>query len=233
MTRARVAVLASGGGSNLQALLDHLRALGDRRAADVVLVASDRADAGALERGRRAGVRVETLASPRHPEGAPLEALLDPERIDLVVLAGYLRLVPAEVTRRFAGRMLNVHPAPLPQFGGAGMYGLRAHRAVIAARAPTSGATVHFVDEVYDHGAVIAHWPVPVLAGDDEHTLAKRVLRAEHLLFPRVVQAVAAGVIQVDAAGSLNVPSVELPVFDPALAAAELAQSVEGVWPSK
>jgi Folate-dependent phosphoribosylglycinamide formyltransferase PurN len=95
MKRMRVGVLASGGGSNLQALLDHLRALGDRRAADVVLVASDRADAGALERGRRAGVRVETLASPRHPEGAPLEALLDPALIDLVVLAGYLRLVPA------------------------------------------------------------------------------------------------------------------------------------------
>jgi formyltetrahydrofolate-dependent phosphoribosylglycinamide formyltransferase len=214
VSRSRIAVLASGGGSNLQALLDHLRALGDRRAADVVLVASDRADAGALERGRRAGVRVETLASARHPEGAPLDALLDPRTIDLVALAGYLRLIPGEVTRRFPGRMINVHPAPLPRFGGAGMYGLHAHRAVLAAGTPTSGVTVHFVDEVYDHGAVIAHWPVPVLPGDDEHALAARVLRAEHLLFPRVVQAVAAGRLGV-------VPP--LPIFDPELDDASLA----------
>jgi Folate-dependent phosphoribosylglycinamide formyltransferase PurN len=111
------------------------------------------------------------------------------------------------------------------------MYGIRAHRAVIAARAPMSGATVHFVDEVYDHGAVIAHWPVPVLAGDDEHALAARVLRAEHLLFPRVIQAVAAGVIRVDAAGSLNVPSVELPVFDPSLGDPALGRVVDRIFP--
>ena len=231
MSRARIAVLASGGGSNLQALLDHLAALGAGRAADVVLIASDRADAGALERGRRAAVRVETLASTRHPEGASLDALLDRRSIDLVVLAGYLRLIPAEITRRFPGRMLNVHPAPLPQFGGPGMYGARAHRAVLAARAPMSGATVHFVDEVYDHGAVIAHWPVPVLASDDEHALAARVLRAEHLLFPRVVQAVAAGTIRLDADGVLAGPSTPLastlPTFDPELDDASLAKLLD------
>jgi formyltetrahydrofolate-dependent phosphoribosylglycinamide formyltransferase len=224
--RARIAVLASGGGSNLQALLDHLAALGDRRAADLVLVASDRGDAFALERARRAGVRVETLASTRHPEGASLDALLDPGAIDLVVLAGYLRLIPAAVTRRYVGRMLNVHPAPLPSFGGPGMYGARAHRAVLAANAPMSGATVHFVDEVYDHGAVIAHWPVPVLGTDDEHTLAARVLRAEHLLYPRVVQGVAAGAIK------LGDPPLDLAALDPGLDDASLAGLLDRTLPS-
>jgi phosphoribosylglycinamide formyltransferase-1 len=231
VSRSRIAVLASGGGSNLQALLDHFAALGERCAADIVLVASDRADAFALERGRRAGVRVEVLATARHPEGASLDAVLDPRTVDLVVLAGYLKLIPAEVTRRFAGRMLNVHPAPLPHFGGPGMYGARAHRAVLEARAPMSGATVHFVDEVYDHGAVIAHWPVPVLPADDEHALAARVLRAEHLLYPRVVQAVAAGAIRLAPDGALEAPSLDLagalPTFDPALDDASLARLLD------
>jgi phosphoribosylglycinamide formyltransferase 1 len=119
VTRARIAVLASGGGSNLQALLDYFHALGDRRAGDVVLVVSDRPQAGALERARRVGV--ETATTPG--DGTGLDALLAEHSIDLVVLAGYLRFVPVAVTRRFAGRMINVHPALLPQFGGPGMYG--------------------------------------------------------------------------------------------------------------
>jgi phosphoribosylglycinamide formyltransferase-1 len=226
MSRARVAVLASGGGSNLQALLDYLATLGDQRAADVVLVASDRAAAGALDRARRAGIRAETLASARHPEGASLDALLDPRTVDLVVLAGYLRLVPAEITRRFPARMLNVHPAPLPRFGGAGMYGAHAHRAVLASRAPASGVTLHLVDEVKDHGATVAQWPVPVLPGDDEHTLAARVLRAEHLLFPRVIQAVARDGMR--AGAHLRALVQSLPVFDPSRDDDALARTLDG-----
>jgi formyltetrahydrofolate-dependent phosphoribosylglycinamide formyltransferase len=221
VTRSRIAVLASGGGSNLRALADHLARLGDARAGDIVLVASDRGDAGALERGRRAGAATARLATASHPSGASLEALLVEHRIDLVVLAGYLRLVPLEVTRRFVGRMVNVHPALLPDFGGPGMYGARVHRAVLAAGAAVSGPTVHFVDEVFDHGAVIAQWRVPVLARDDEHALAARVLRAEHLLYPRIVQAVAAGAVRLDERGRLEAPSLApvlpLPPFDPEL----------------
>lgn len=204
MSRARIAVLASGGGSNLQALLDHLAALGERRAGDVVLVASNKADAGALDRARRAGVATAVIAA----DGAGLDALLAAHHVDLVVLAGYLRFVPATVTRRFAGRTINVHPGPLPRFGGAGMYGARVHRAVLAAHAVESGPTVHFVDEVYDHGAVIAHRAVPVLPGDDEHSLAARVLAAEHLLLPRVVQAVAAGAVGLTPDGRVDPPFV-------------------------
>jgi phosphoribosylglycinamide formyltransferase/phosphoribosylglycinamide formyltransferase-1 len=110
-----------------------------------------------------------------------------------VVLAGYLRRIPDEVVRRYADRMINVHPALLPSFGGAGMYGMRVHEAVLASGATVTGVTAHFVDEEYDRGPIIAQWPVPVLNGDDSATLAARVLRVEHLLYPRVVDAVAGG----------------------------------------
>ena len=226
MSRARIAVLASGGGSNLQALLDHFAQLGEARAGDIVLVASDRPDAGALDRARRARIPTALVISKRAPQGRELAALLADHAVELVVLAGYLQHVPAEVTQRWAGRVLNVHPALLPEFGGAGMYGARVHRAVLAAGARTSGPAVHFVDDVYDHGPVIARWPVPVLAGDDEHSLAARVLRAEHLLYPRVVQAVAAGEVRLTADGRVDPPftldRTSLPPLDPELANAPI-----------
>jgi phosphoribosylglycinamide formyltransferase 1 len=222
VSRARIAVLGSGGGSNLQALIDHFTALGARRAGDIVLVASDRDDAGALERARRAAVPTAVIESSRSPDGVPLARLLADHAIDLVVLAGYLRLVPADVTRRYAGRLLNVHPALLPAFGGGGMYGSQVHRAVLTSGVAITGPTVHFVDDEYDHGAVIAQWPVPVRAADDERSLAARVLRAEHLLYPRVVQAVAAGDVRLAADGRVAPPFVldraSLPPLDPELA---------------
>ncbi|MEP6729999.1 MAG: phosphoribosylglycinamide formyltransferase [bacterium] len=231
MTRKRIAVLASGGGSNLQALLDHFRSLGNARAGDVVLVASDRPDSGALRRARTAGIRAVTIISRFTALGDELDALLERHSIDIIVLAGYLQLVSADITRNFAGRMLNVHPAPLPEFGGPGMYGSRVHRAVLAAGARTTGPTVHFVDELYDHGAQIAHWPVPVLPGDDENALASRVLRAEHLLFPRVVQAVAAGDVALSADGNIVSsffrPDAHIAPLDPALDDAELGRMLD------
>jgi len=220
VTRCRIGVLASGGGSNLQAILDHLAQLGDARHGDVVLVASNRPDAGALDRAARASVERAVLQSPHAPDGDALGDVLARHAIDLVALAGYMRLIPDSVTRAYRGRMLNVHPALLPDFGGTGMYGARVHRAVLSASAPLSGPSVHFVDEVYDHGPVIAQWPVPVLAGDDEHALAARVLRAEHLLYPRVVDAVAGGEVQLDAEGrvqSQRFTSPRLPTMDPML----------------
>jgi phosphoribosylglycinamide formyltransferase-1 len=193
MTRTRVAVLASGGGTNLQAILDHFECLGERRCGDVVLVASDRSDAGALRRARARKISTETIAISQKTAGSSLGELLEQYDIELVALAGYLRYVPADVVHRYAGRIVNVHPALLPAFGGPGMYGERVHDAVLSAGVTVSGATVHFVDEVYDRGRIIAQWPVPVLAGDDRASLAARVLRVEHLLYPRVVDAVAGG----------------------------------------
>lgn len=190
----RVAVLASGGGTNLQALLDHLHE-GSDAAARVSLVISDRADAGALQRAERAGVA--SLVIPvrgRAEEEVAEETLtaLEEAGIGLVALAGYLRLIPAAVVRRYGGRMLNVHPALLPAFGGKGMYGERVHRAVLDAGCRVTGVTVHFVDEEYDRGAILAQWPVPVLAGDTPETLGQRVLRVEHRLYPLALQSLAA-----------------------------------------
>ena len=193
----RVAVLASGGGSNLQALLDYLDLRGGSRRADVALVVANKPDCGAIQRATRRGIATG-LVSGRADDAEPLEALLHAHDVELVVLAGYLKLVPSAVTRRWRGRILNVHPALLPAFGGPGMYGQRVHEAVLERGARISGPTVHFVDEQYDHGAIIAQWPVPVFDEDTPDTLAARVLRAEHVLYPRVVDAVAAEEIALD-----------------------------------
>jgi formyltetrahydrofolate-dependent phosphoribosylglycinamide formyltransferase len=228
--RTRIGVLASGGGSNLQAILDHLCTLGESRQGDVVLVASNRPDAGALSRALRADIARVVLRSPHAPDGADLASALEAHRIELVALAGYMRHVPPEVTAAYRGRMLNVHPALLPEFGGPGMYGARVHRAVVRSGAMLSGPTVHFVDEVYDHGAVIAQWPVPVFPDDDEHALAARVLRAEHLLYPRVVNSVAGGEVRLADEGRVlgdRFDPARLPTMDPALDDRTLAAGLD------
>jgi phosphoribosylglycinamide formyltransferase 1 len=190
---ARVAVFASGGGSNLQSLID--RCAIPEAPARVVLVVASRPGIGALDRAAAAGIDHAVL-EPRvlgEACGERTLALLEQHRVDLVVLAGYLSLVPPAVTERFRGRIINIHPALLPAFGGHGMYGIRVHRAVLESGARVSGATVHLVDERYDEGRILAQWPVPVLAGDTPETLAARVLAVEHRLLPAVVFAVAGG----------------------------------------
>jgi formyltetrahydrofolate-dependent phosphoribosylglycinamide formyltransferase len=194
----RAAVFASGGGSNFQALLDHAalaRARGGAAEADlgaweIVLLVTDRPDAGALERARAAGVEGAVVTTKgKDPAQVALElvGLLEAHRIDIVLLAGYLKLVPGPVVTRYRGRILNIHPALLPSFGGHGMYGMRVHRAVLESGAAESGATVHFVDEEYDRGRVLAQRRVPVRAGDTPETLAARVLEVEHRLYPEAV----------------------------------------------
>ncbi|HEU4700308.1 MAG TPA: phosphoribosylglycinamide formyltransferase [Gemmatimonadales bacterium] len=182
----RLAVCISGRGSNLEALL---RALGPGAPAEVALVLSNRASAAGLERAAERGVPSAVLADPG--DAAEWLGHLERHRIDLVVLAGYLKLVPEGVIARYGGRILNIHPALLPDFGGHGMYGRRVHEAVLASGAATSGATVHLVDEVYDRGEILAQARVPVLPGDTPDTLAARVLEAEHRLLPAVVLAAA------------------------------------------
>ena len=198
----RVAVLASGSGTNLQAILDHFTSLHGRAPGRVVLVVSDRQDAGALDRARRAGV--EAIHVPATRSNAELGALLSEHQIDVVALAGYLRLIPADVTRAFHGRIVNVHPALLPKFGGSGMYGMKVHEAVLASGAKESGATVHFVDDQYDRGAIIAQAKVPVRADDTPSALAKRVLEEEHKLYPKVVAALCAGTVTLNKDGTVS-----------------------------
>lgn len=185
----RIAVFASGGGSNLQALIDRFNGPRDI-GARVGLVVADR-PCGALDRAGRAGIERALIsvrgADPGEVTLATLAAL-DGAGIDVIALAGYLRLVPATVVERFRGRIVNIHPALLPAFGGPGMYGLRVHDAVLRAGVRVTGASVHYVDERYDEGRPLAQWPVPVLLDDTAERLSARVLRVEHQLYPLAIE---------------------------------------------
>lgn len=192
---ARLAVFVSGGGTNLQALLDRFNVAGSALAR-VELVVASRPGTRAEARARAVDVPVRVVETPRGSVESveqELLELLEKFRIDLIVLAGYLKLVPAAVVARYSGAMLNIHPALLPAFGGPGMYGLRVHEAVIAAGSRVSGATIHLVDERYDEGTIIAQWPVPVLPEDTPESLASRVLEVEHMLLPSAIETLVLG----------------------------------------
>jgi phosphoribosylglycinamide formyltransferase/phosphoribosylglycinamide formyltransferase-1 len=182
----RVAVAVSGRGSNLEALFTRL---GGGDEALIVLVLSDRAEAPALNLARDRGVAALALRDWRSAD--EWLAALDAHPVDLLVLAGFLKLVPPEVIARYRGRIINVHPALLPAFGGKGMYGTRVHEAVLQSGAAESGCTVHLVEEEYDRGMILAQARVPVLPGDSAQALAARVLEQEHKLLPAVVLAAA------------------------------------------
>lgn len=196
----RLAVFASGGGSNFQAILD---AIADGRlAAEAVLCLSNRPAAGALVRAADTQVPHAVLqASADDPQQAQAEeilALLRAHHADFIALAGYMRLIPAAVVQAFRHRMLNVHPALLPAFGGPGMYGKRVHQAVLNHGVRWTGATVHLVDEAYDTGPIVLQAPVPVAQDDTPETLAQRVLGCEHQLFPAALQLFAEGRVTVE-----------------------------------
>ncbi|MEM9457601.1 MAG: phosphoribosylglycinamide formyltransferase [Myxococcota bacterium] len=183
----RLGVLVSGRGSNLKALVAAY-ARGELPA-PVVVVISNRADAGALEFARAKGIATAHISDQTHEDpGAAMLGCLYEHEVDVLVLAGYLRRVDPRVVLAYTDRSLNIHPAPLPRFGGAGMYGMHVHRAVLDAEVPLSGPTVHRVTAEYDEGEILAHQPVPVMPGDDPQTLAARVLQAEHDLLWRVVR---------------------------------------------
>ncbi|MDR1663791.1 MAG: phosphoribosylglycinamide formyltransferase [Clostridiales bacterium] len=181
----RIAVLISGGGTNLQALLD-AQAGGRLPRGRVALVVSDRKNAGGLARAAKAGV-ASAFVSRKDP--GRLVEILRERQIDLIVLAGYLSILPGEVIASFRGRVINIHPALTPLFSGMGFYGLKVHEAVLASGMKVTGATVHFVDEGVDTGTIIAQRPVPVLDGDTPEILQARVLETEHALLTDCVKA--------------------------------------------
>lgn len=196
----RVAVLASGGGTNFQALIDGLHRPEEQPVRLVRLLAGS-PGIGAVERARAAGIPAAAFEpsgdGERRGDGPSehevwLREELDRAEPDLVTLAGYLRLIPAPVVDEYRGRMVNLHPALLPTFGGEGMYGHRVHEAVVESGVRVTGPTVHFVNEEYDRGAIIAQWPVPVLDDDTPEDVGERVLSVEHRLLPAVVRAFAA-----------------------------------------
>lgn len=192
MNRPRLGVLLSGSGRTLQNLIDRIA---DRRLdAVIACVISDRAEAGGLERARRA--RLPAIVE---RDATAIWDLLRAHGVDLVVLAGYLRLLP--IASDYAGRVLNIHPALLPRYGGKGFHGERVHRAVLDAGDRESGCTVHVCDDQYDHGPIVLQQKVPVLPGDDVEALAARVFAAECEAYPAAIARVAAGLARAPDSG--------------------------------
>lgn len=190
MRRLKLGVLASGGGSNLQSIID--RSIDGYTNADVVVVISNNSTAGALERAKRHNI--DALHISAVTEGSPeaadnrITSEMKKRHVDFVILAGYMKKIGPQLLQAYKGKILNIHPALLPKFGGEGMYGMHVHEAVIAARETESGPTVHIVDELYDHGKILAQIKVPVLPGDTPETLQKRVLAKEHEIYPSVIR---------------------------------------------
>ncbi len=192
--KARVAVLVSGGGTNLQAILDESQR-GNMPHADIALVVSNRADAYALERAKAAGVKSMVCLRPGL-EKKLLEALKE-NRIDLIVLAGFMTILSENFVKQYPERIINVHPALIPSFCGKGYYGLKVHEAALAYGVKVSGATVHFVNEVPDGGRIIAQKAVDVLDGDTPETLQRRIMeQAEWVLLPRAVEQVCKQIVE-------------------------------------
>ncbi len=185
-----IAVFASGTGSNLRAIHDALAAMADPPAR-VALVVSNNPRPGAFDFARDHGIEYLRLSPKMFDDERDYAArLLDTLRehhVGLIVLAGYMRLLPASTVDAYRGRILNIHPALLPDFGGQGMYGVRVHQAVLDAGRTVSGATVHLVDEQYDTGPILDQERIDVLPDDTPESLAARVLEVEHRLYPRVV----------------------------------------------
>jgi phosphoribosylglycinamide formyltransferase-1 len=189
----RIAAFASGRGSNLEAILNNIQK-GNLRNARIVLVISNNSKSGSMELAQRRGIETVHLSSKTHPDPTEyketLLKYLTSRDIELILLAGYMKLLPLAVVRAFPNRILNIHPALLPRHGGKGMYGLAVHGSVIEAGEKESGVTIHYVNERYDEGAVIQQRKVPVLPDDTPESLAARVLEVEHDLYWRVVDSI-------------------------------------------
>lgn len=202
MARCRVGVLVSGEGTNLQALLDASKA---GAPFDVAVVVSNKAGVRALDRARAAGVpaHVVLAGGDREAHERAIADALDGARVDVVALAGYMRLLTPWFVRRYAGRLLNVHPSFLPAFRGA-----RAVRQALDAKADSTGCTVHFVTDETDAGPIVLQERVPILPGDDEATLAARIREAEHRLYPAALRLFAEGRLRIESGHVTILPEV-------------------------
>jgi phosphoribosylglycinamide formyltransferase-1 len=194
-----IAVFASGGGSNFQALID--KAKEGLLKCKIALLISNNSNAYAIERAKKHNIPYCHIA-PSHFSSEEqycnfLISKLNEYKIDLIVLAGYMKKIPAQVIRLFQNKIVNIHPALLPAFGGKGLYGEKVHQAVIDYGVKITGITIHFIDEEYDRGPIIFQESVKVLDTDDAHTLAERVLKVEHANYWRVIEAIAEGRIEV------------------------------------
>jgi len=183
--KTRIAVLVSGGGTNLQALIDAQKS-GIIKSGKIVLVGSNKADAYALERAKKAGIEGFVMRDEAHL----LEKLAE-EKIDLIVLAGFLKILSEDFIRAYEERIINIHPSLIPSFCGKGAYGLKVHEMALEYGVKVTGATVHFVNEIPDGGRIIAQKAVEILEDDTPETLQRRVMeQAEWILLPQAVEMV-------------------------------------------
>ena len=190
----KIAVLVSGSGSNMQAIIDSTKDGTLKGIAEVVLVISNKFNAFALERAKKENIKSfcferKQFETDDSYNDAVLKELQS-SRIDMVCLAGYMRVVGRNIINAYHNRVLNIHPALLPKYGGKGMYGHFVHQAVIDGKEKQSGATVHFADENYDTGKMIMQKEVPVFENDTQETLSKRVLEVEHQIYPQAIKKV-------------------------------------------
>lgn len=196
----RIAVFASHGGSNLQALIDGCAA--GQIDGEIVLVVSNNSKAFALERARNH--HIDTLVMTDSAFAAPedyadeLAARLLRRRVNLICLAGYMKMIPRRIIEQYRNKIVNIHPALLPKHGGKGMFGIHVHKAVIAAGDKETGVTIHLVNEVYDDGRIVAQGRVGVLEGDTPESLQERVLELERQLYPETVAKIASGEISLE-----------------------------------
>lgn len=196
----RLAVCASGRGTNFQAILDAIRA--GRLDAHLQMVISDKLNAGVMEVARRAGIPTLHLDESQYSCTEEFAhrwlTELSQRRVSFIALAGYLKKVPAGVVHAFRHRIVNIHPALLPSFGGTGMYGLHVHEAVLAHGCKVSGVTVHVVDEEYDHGPIVLQRCVEVLDDDTPESLAERILPIEHQVYAEALQLFAQNRVRIE-----------------------------------
>lgn len=181
----RIAVLASGGGSNARKIIEYFK---QRDSAEVCLVVSDNSNAGVLGIASEHEIPSVIASKEQRQDGNWFSGLLKDYDVNFIALAGYLKMIPEALTKEYTGRMVNIHPALLPKFGGKGMYGMNVHRAVVEARETESGITIHYVNENYDEGAVIFQDRCPVHSDDSPEQVQARVLRLEHANYPRVIE---------------------------------------------
>jgi len=195
-----IAVFASGKGSNFHGILQGIQT-GTIRNAQIVVVISNNANAGALVIARENNIPAIYMNRTDFPDDAEFNAAivttLENHHANFIVLAGYVKLIDVSIVRAFRNGIVNIHPALLPKFGGPGMYGRRVHEAVIAQHEKISGATVHIVDEKYDHGPIVLQKTVPVISDDTPESLAARVLQIEHELYPEAIRLFTEGKIVV------------------------------------
>lgn len=200
MNKLRLAVFSSHSGSNFQSIIDAITE--GKLNAEIVCLITNNSNAFCIERAKQNNIPYYHISNITHPnqpeyEQAILDILLS-LNVNLIILAGYMKMIPSSIIQKFKNRILNIHPALLPKFGGKGMYGMNVHKAVIESGEKFSGATIHLVDEIYDNGRILNQMAIEVLPDDTPESLAQKVLSLEHKLYPETIQMIAEGKIELD-----------------------------------